>query len=114
MSEALYRLLREREDIAHIYKRLKYAGVTLKTLAEGSIETTELKTISAPLKARRTEIQNRLTTEATPSRDPAPPRRGRGLSPTGNRSARRSRATTMSTTAKSTSSHTTVGDPEPF
>ena len=39
MSEALDRLSRDQEDIAHIYKRLLYAGVTLKTLAEGPIET---------------------------------------------------------------------------
>ena len=39
MSEALDRLSRDQEDIAHIYKRLLYAGVMLKTLAEGPIET---------------------------------------------------------------------------
>ena len=34
---------------------------------DGAIETAELKTISAPLKARRTEIQGRLASDGTPS-----------------------------------------------
>jgi len=35
MAEALDRLSRDQEDIAHIYKRLLYAGAVLKTLAKG-------------------------------------------------------------------------------
>ncbi|WP_312120740.1 recombinase family protein [Brevundimonas diminuta] len=38
MAEALDRLSRDQEDIAHIYKRLLYAGAVLKTLAEGPID----------------------------------------------------------------------------
>lgn len=34
-TEALDRLSRDQEDIAHIYKRLKYAGVALETLSAG-------------------------------------------------------------------------------
>ncbi|MNI75760.1 hypothetical protein D3C73_1319410 [compost metagenome] len=34
---------------------------------EGAIETEELKTISAPLKTRRSEIQARLAADAAPS-----------------------------------------------
>jgi site-specific DNA recombinase len=37
MAEALDRLSRDQEDIAAIYKRLQFAGVTLTTLAEGEI-----------------------------------------------------------------------------
>lgn len=37
LAEALDRLSRDQEDIAGIYKRLKFAGVTLFTLAEGEI-----------------------------------------------------------------------------
>ena len=36
-TEALDRLSRDQEDIAHIYKRLKYAGVALETLSEGHV-----------------------------------------------------------------------------
>ena len=37
ISEALDRLSRDQEDIARIYKRLRFAQVTLMTLAEGEI-----------------------------------------------------------------------------
>ncbi|MFZ8899255.1 MAG: recombinase family protein, partial [Alphaproteobacteria bacterium] len=37
MAEALDRLSRDQEDIAAIFKRLQFAGVTLTTLAEGEI-----------------------------------------------------------------------------
>ena len=37
IAEALDRLSRDQEDIAAIYKRLQFAGVTLTTLAEGEI-----------------------------------------------------------------------------
>ena len=37
MAEALDRVSRDQEDIAAIYKRLQFAGVTLTTLAEGEI-----------------------------------------------------------------------------
>ena len=43
MAEALDRLSRDQEDIAAIYKRLQFAGVTLTTLAEGK----SLNSISA-------------------------------------------------------------------
>lgn len=36
-TEALDRLSRDQEDIAHIYKRLKYASVALETLSEGHV-----------------------------------------------------------------------------
>ena len=38
MAEALDRLSRDQEDIAGIFKRFAYAGVALKTLAEGPID----------------------------------------------------------------------------
>ncbi len=37
MAEALDRVSRDQEDIAAIYKRLQFAGVTLTTLAEGEV-----------------------------------------------------------------------------
>ena len=37
LTESLDRLSRDQEDIAGIYKRLKFAGITLFTLAEGEI-----------------------------------------------------------------------------
>ncbi|EKM98220.1 recombinase family protein, partial [Acidocella sp. MX-AZ02] len=37
LAEALDRLSRDQEDIAGLYKRLKFAGITLFTLAEGEI-----------------------------------------------------------------------------
>ena len=37
VAEALDRLSRDQEDIAGLYKRLKFAGITLVTLAEGEI-----------------------------------------------------------------------------
>ena len=37
LSEALDRLSRDQEDIAAIYKRLKFAGITLMTLSEGEV-----------------------------------------------------------------------------
>lgn len=37
VSEALDRLSRDQEDIAHIFKRLRYRGVTLLTIAEGEV-----------------------------------------------------------------------------
>ena len=36
-AEALDRLSRDQEDIAHIFKRLQYAGVALETLSEGHV-----------------------------------------------------------------------------
>src|SRR5690606_19011453 len=36
-AESLDRLSRDQEGIAHIYKRLQYAGVILETLAEGQV-----------------------------------------------------------------------------
>jgi site-specific DNA recombinase len=37
VSEALDRLSRDQEDVAALYKRLRFAGVTIVTLAEGEI-----------------------------------------------------------------------------
>src|SRR5210317_1599137 len=37
IAEALDRISRDQEDVAAIYKRLQFAGVTLFTLAEGEI-----------------------------------------------------------------------------
>lgn len=36
-AEVLDRLSRDQEDIAHIYKRLQYAGVALETISEGHV-----------------------------------------------------------------------------
>jgi DNA invertase Pin-like site-specific DNA recombinase len=36
-AEALDRLSRDQEDVAALYKRLRFAGVTIVTLAEGEI-----------------------------------------------------------------------------
>lgn len=37
ITEALDRLSRDQEDVAHLHKRLQFAGVTLITVAEGEI-----------------------------------------------------------------------------
>lgn len=37
LAESLDRLSRDQEDIAHIHKRLRYAGVTIITLSEGQV-----------------------------------------------------------------------------
>ncbi|HVO48544.1 MAG TPA: recombinase family protein, partial [Steroidobacteraceae bacterium] len=37
VAEAIDRLSRDQEDIAHIYKRTRFAGVRIVTLAEGPI-----------------------------------------------------------------------------
>src|SRR3546814_14246640 len=37
VAEALDRLSRDQEDVAALYKRLNFAGVTIVTLAEGEI-----------------------------------------------------------------------------
>jgi DNA invertase Pin-like site-specific DNA recombinase len=37
VSEAIDRLSRDQEDIAHIYKRTRFAGVRIVTLSEGDV-----------------------------------------------------------------------------
>ena len=37
VSEAIDRLSRDQEDIAHIYKRIRFAGVRIVTLSEGDV-----------------------------------------------------------------------------
>ena len=51
-------------ELAEIDRKLKRAQTMC---LEGAIETDELKTISAPLKIRRNEIQARLAADAAPS-----------------------------------------------
>lgn len=51
-------------ELAEIERKLKRAQTMC---LEGAIETEELKTISAPLKTRRSEIQARLAADAAPS-----------------------------------------------
>lgn len=51
-------------ELAEIERKLKRAQAMC---LEGAIETDELKTISAPLKTRRNEIQARLAVDASPS-----------------------------------------------
>ncbi len=51
-------------ELSEIERKLKRAQTMC---LEGAIETDELKTISAPLKSRRSEIQSRLAADAAPS-----------------------------------------------
>ncbi|WP_409516145.1 recombinase zinc beta ribbon domain-containing protein [Brevundimonas sp.] len=51
-------------ELAEIERKLKRAQTMC---LDGAIETDELKTISAPLKTRRSEIQARLAVDAAPS-----------------------------------------------
>ena len=51
-------------ELAEIERKLKRAQAMC---LDGAIETDELKTISAPLKTRRSEIQARLAADAAPS-----------------------------------------------
>ncbi len=51
-------------ELAEIERKLKRAQTMC---LEGAIETDELKTISAPLKTRRSEIQARLAADVAPS-----------------------------------------------
>jgi hypothetical protein len=41
-----HRLSRDQEDIAHVYKRTRFAGVRIVTLSEGEVSTAEQKLAS--------------------------------------------------------------------
>lgn len=71
-------------ELAEIERKLKRAQTMC---LDGAIETGELKTISTPLKIRRSEIQARMAADTNPIRDPTSPRRHGGLPPAGGKPA---------------------------